>query len=271
MSPAKARGDLLIAVERDVEREVRRAPCRAISRTSSWIGLPSVMPQVALRMADARGVVQGHHRLEAGQPRRHHLRPAAEAGKEVRLDEAGGDADVGVQPLAIQDTGTPVDVRADATRATTSSRPSWLMTRQRRARSRPSMRSSSAWRVRAVRAGGDEDGDVLVPDAGHLREQRLSICAPRLRPGDVAHGDGDPLARPRPDPRSGGAVDRVADGREQRRVRVRRRRPRDRLDDGDAFVWELDVEAVGAVVEAQFQRIRAAVESCAHRCRGVHA
>ena len=55
------------------------------------------------RMADVMHVVQRHHRSEPGKTRRHHLRTAAEPGEEVRLDEAGGDADIGIQPCAIEE------------------------------------------------------------------------------------------------------------------------------------------------------------------------
>ena len=68
--------------------------CAAMARTASWIGLPSTTPQVARRIADARGGVQVEDGLDRGQARRDHLRTAREAGEEVRLDEARGDAHV---------------------------------------------------------------------------------------------------------------------------------------------------------------------------------
>ena len=74
----------------------------AIARTSSCTGLPSSTPQVARGCADPRRVVQRQHRLEPGQARRDQLRAAAEAGEEVRLDEAGRDPDVGLDPAPVQ-------------------------------------------------------------------------------------------------------------------------------------------------------------------------
>ena len=47
-------------------------------------------------------VVQHQRRRQPGQPGRDHLRTAAEAGEEVRLDEAGGDAHVGVEPVPVE-------------------------------------------------------------------------------------------------------------------------------------------------------------------------
>ena len=46
------------------------------------------------------------------------------------------------------------------------------------------------------------------------------------------------------------AIERRPDRAEQRRMRVRDRGSRDRLDDGDAFVGKIDLEAVGSVVQS---------------------
>ena len=57
-------------------------------------------------------------------------------------------------------------------------------------------------------AGGDEHDDVVGPDDGlQLVEQRRDHQVPRLRPGAVAHGDGDGL------PGSDALAQRRADGR----------------------------------------------------------
>ena len=64
-----------------------------------------------LRAPDHLRVVQPHDRPEAGQPRRDHLRAAAEAGEEVRLDEPRGDADVRLRPGPVQpDRDAAVDL-----------------------------------------------------------------------------------------------------------------------------------------------------------------
>src|SRR6185503_11586746 len=55
-----------------------------------------------VRMANPGRVMECHDRLETGQAGRHHLRTAAETGKEMRLDESGGDADVCLKEFAVQ-------------------------------------------------------------------------------------------------------------------------------------------------------------------------
>ena len=94
----EGRGDLLIAIERHVDREMHRHHPRDLAHV--------VMDRIALgdaprgtRVADVPGIVERHDRLESGQSGRHHLGPAAETGEEVRLDKAGGDADVGIEPV----------------------------------------------------------------------------------------------------------------------------------------------------------------------------
>jgi hypothetical protein len=47
--------------------------------------------------------------LGGGESRAHRLGPTAEAGEEVRLDEAGDDAHVGLDVLALQQDGRAVD------------------------------------------------------------------------------------------------------------------------------------------------------------------
>src|SRR6185369_4415425 len=47
--------------------------------------------------------------------------------------------------------------------------------------------------VRAVRAGGDQDGDVAAGDAGELLEDGPQHLRARLRPRDVADRDGELL------------------------------------------------------------------------------
>ena len=73
----------------------KAGPARsATSRISSQIGLPAVMPQVARGSAI---IAQPWlvSTLSCRPGRQHALGPAAEAGKEVRLDKAGEDAHVG--------------------------------------------------------------------------------------------------------------------------------------------------------------------------------
>ena len=54
------------------------------------------------RIADPCCVVQDQDGLQTSQARSDHLGSAAEAGEEVRLDESGGDLDVGLDPATIE-------------------------------------------------------------------------------------------------------------------------------------------------------------------------
>jgi hypothetical protein len=98
------RRDLLLAIERHVHRKVDpdhpRDRAHVIVDRVAFRDAPG-----GARVADAGGIVQRHHRLESRQPWRHHLRAAAEAGKEMRLHKARRDPDVRVQELAIQVNG----------------------------------------------------------------------------------------------------------------------------------------------------------------------
>ena len=99
---AEDRHDLLVAVERHVEREVH-ASVGIDQRTDAVVdGVPLDDTPSGAIAADAGRVVQRQHRLQAGQARRHHLRSTTEPGEEVGLDEAGGDAHVGRQPGPVQ-------------------------------------------------------------------------------------------------------------------------------------------------------------------------
>ena len=139
---AERRDDALLAVEHDVEREVDAG--RRGDRADVVVHRVAVgdAPGGA-RVADARGVVQHEHRLQPGEPGRGQLRAAGEPGEEVRLDEAGGDADVGVDPVPVEPHRHLVAVRRRSRRSIAASRASWLITRSRVDRSRPSMWSSS--------------------------------------------------------------------------------------------------------------------------------
>ena len=91
--------DLLGVVEEDVEREVHSG--------RSGDGTDGVMDGVAVDhapgrpwVADPARVVKREGRLQTGQARRDHLRAAAEAGEEMRLDETRRDPEVCVDPLS---------------------------------------------------------------------------------------------------------------------------------------------------------------------------
>ena len=91
--------------------------------------------------------------------------------------------------------------------------------------------------VAAVRAGRDEDDDVLEPhEPLELLEQRRDDDLARLRARAVADADRDRLRRPRTTSRSGGPATGLAQRLEHGRALVRRRRRVQRLDDGRAVV-----------------------------------
>ena len=154
-------------------RSRRRSPRRSRGRRRAP-GCPTVTPQVASGSPMRRGVVQCQHRLQAGEAGRDQLRAAAEAGEEVRLDEAGGDAHVGVDPLPVQPDrarrrpSLPDPAQAVLVAGVVVDHPDPV-----EHVSAPSMASQLGVRVAAVGAGGHEQHDVLGPDeAVQLVEQR---------------------------------------------------------------------------------------------------
>ena len=90
-------GDLLIAIERHVDREMHRHHPRDLAHIVVDRVPFGDAPRGA-RVTDVPGIVERHDRFESGQSGRHHLGPAAETGEEVRLDEAGRDPHVGFEP-----------------------------------------------------------------------------------------------------------------------------------------------------------------------------
>ena len=128
-------------------------------------------------VADPPAVVQVHHRLEPRQPRRHHLGAAGEAREEVRLDEPRGDADVGLHPLGVDPDRDAVIRPAEVGQRRVVARvvvddPAVLD--HFIAEHRPQLGVG----VPAVRAGGDEDCDVLrCEDAVELSSRARSISS----------------------------------------------------------------------------------------------
>jgi hypothetical protein len=98
---AERGNDLLAPVQQDVDGEVETG--------AGGDGPDVVVHRVAvrdtpgrLRVADTDRVVQDEHGLKGSQAGRHELRPAGEAGEEVRFDKAGGEPDIGFDPLPVQ-------------------------------------------------------------------------------------------------------------------------------------------------------------------------
>jgi hypothetical protein len=104
-----------------------------------------------------------------------------------------------------------------------------------------------------MRAGGDEDGDVLVAHARHLREQRLDLLLSGLGARDVADRNGDALARPPQVPQRRPS-DRCANRAQEGLVRVWHGRAWHRLDDRDAVVGQIHRKTVGSVIQVHFHR-----------------
>src|SRR5688572_7392854 len=100
-----------------------------------------------------------------------------------------------------------------------------------------------------MRARGDENGDVFRPDLRHLLEEREQRVAARLSPGDVAHGNRDALPHTH-ELAQWRTIERSPNRTEQRRMRIRNSRSRNRLDDGDPFVRKIDLETVGPVIQS---------------------
>ena len=183
----------------------------AIARTSSCTGLPSVTPQRAFGSPIRAASCSVEHRLEAGETGRDHLRAAAEAGEEVRLDEAGRDPHVGLDPRAVEPHGHAAPSRPSQT-SDAASRASWLTTRDRVDDVVAEHRPSSSSRVAAVRAGRDEDrrrprrddAVELVEDRrDHDRRAAAGGCR-RTRDRDRLPGSHE-LAQRRPGDRRAGA------------------------------------------------------------------
>ena len=186
------RRDLLLTIECHVDREVDADHSRDLTHV--------VVDRVALgdapggaRMTDALRVVQRHHGLETRKPGRDHLGAPAEPGEEMRLDEAGGDPNVGVQKLPVQmhgDTGGRAsDIRQR--RRVTGVVVDHAVAVEDVAAEHP---LELGRRVRAVGSRGNQDRDVFRSDLRHLFEERPQHLSTRLGAGDVAYGNGHALA-----------------------------------------------------------------------------
>ena len=212
--------DALLAVEHDVEREIRAG--RRGDRAHV------VVHRIAVRHAparvgvpDARGVVERQRRLEAGEPRRDELRPAREPAKKCGstkpvvmrtsasthslFSHTGTSAPK--RPIQVSDDGVARIVVDDA---------------HRREHLVAEHRAQLVLAVAAVRPGRDEHDDVLEPhEPLELLEQRRDDDLARLRARAVADADRD-RAAPAHDLAQRRPGDRVAQ-RLEHRQRARRR------------------------------------------------
>src|SRR6185436_6501223 len=172
-----------------------------------------------------------------------------EAGEEMRLDKSRRDADVGREPLLVE-----IDRRAGL-----------RLTEVRERRLVPAVVVDDGVvrhdivtehalelgaRVRAVRAGRDQNRDVVGLVMRQFFEDGLEHRLARLRARDVADGDGDLLSGTR-DVSERRPANRLAERGDERRVRVVERGEERGLDDRHPFVGESDVEALASVIELQ--------------------
>src|SRR5260221_2003116 len=97
--PGKDTGDLPCLIQRNVQQETRTYPQRDLTHL-----LPDRVAggdaEDGLRMADVRGAVVAHHRLQPGDARHDVFGAAAESGEEMRLDKAGRDTDIRLSKVA---------------------------------------------------------------------------------------------------------------------------------------------------------------------------
>ncbi len=195
----------------------------AMARTSSWTGLPSMIPQAAAGVADAGGVVQGEHGLQRGEPRRDELRPPENPAK-----KCGSTKPVVMRTSAsthsrLSQTGTSLPNRP-IHRSELSSRESWLTIRTASTTASPNMARSSGLGVAAVGAGGDQDHDVVQVDHPvELGQDGRDHQVPGLRPGEVARGDRHRLPAPHAVPQRAGRRRGLAERAAQFGRLVRRR------------------------------------------------
>jgi hypothetical protein len=186
--------DPLVGVEQHVEGEVDLADGSHNGADVVVHRVPLDHAPPRLRVPDPRRVVQGQDGLEPGQSRRHQLGSAAEAGEEVRLDKAGRDAEVGLDPEPVQPHRHAVPVRAEPGQG------GWITgvvvhhgEPGRHAAEHP---VDLLRAVAAMGARGHQHHDVLdTDDALELVQDRRDDDVPRLRPGAVAHRDRDRGAR----------------------------------------------------------------------------
>ena len=217
-----------------------------------------MIPHVAFGIADAPRVVEHERRLEASQPGRVQLRPAAETCEEVRLDESSGDPDVGIDPFAVEPDRDVEHLTAPAKAGVVarvvvhdSHSPEYLGSQHR---------LELIGRVAAVGAGRDQHDDVArVGDALELVEHRGDHHMPRLRASAVAHRDRDRL--PGPD----ALAERWPDGRSPQRTEHRGALVGDgvhlpRRDDDGAIGRHVDLHSGLAVREPNLHGSRCSSE-----------
>ena len=140
-----------------------------------------------------RGMVGLEDGLGGGQPGAHRLGPAAEAGEEVGLDEAGDDAHVGLDVVALQQDGRPVDL---AHRDVRVARRVVVDDGVARHDLGPDELLHLGRGGLPVGPGGAQQRDAVVGHTGprQLGEQRREHGAVGHGPGQVGEDDGDPRA-----------------------------------------------------------------------------
>ena len=110
--------------------------------------------------------------------------------------------------------------------------------------------------------GRDENRDRVWRKLRQLGEDRLQRFAAWLGSRHVADRDRDPLARA-DDVSKRRAPKRRAQRGDERRMRIRQRRPGERFDHRHTLVGQIDVEPVDAVIEMHAHYVDTLSNSCA--------
>ena len=208
-------GDVARWIHRDVQRELAAGQARRLALLA-MDGVAGQLAPARQRVADERGVVIAHDAPGGGHARQHQLGAAAEPGEEVRLDEPGRDAHVGVQVVAIDGHRSSgrrapnLAARVVILRVVIHDRIAVGNVRAEHALDL----FRCAW---PVQAGGDHQQNLFRRHVRQLVQQRAHHGAVGRGAGDVADDDGDAIARRR-DFTQWRRFDRVAQRISQRHV-----------------------------------------------------
>ena len=97
-------GELSVPVDRHIDGEMGRSE-RHRGAHEVVHGIPLTGDERGVGVGDAPRMVCLEDGLGGGQSRAHGLGPATETGEEVRLDEPGDDAEIGLDIVALQEDG----------------------------------------------------------------------------------------------------------------------------------------------------------------------
>ena len=175
-----------------IDHRVERVEFADLAHDLELLLVQRIADEVALHgeriFHEARGMEGADCRV-AGDAGRHHFAAAGPAGHEVRLDEAGGDAQIGLDE-------DPVDADRRAARRGRSQidmivRVARVMVQHANVRHHPRIADDLGQfvaQIGPVQAGGDQDGDAVEGNAArdHGFDHRAQEQPVRHRPRDVA-------------------------------------------------------------------------------------